>query len=66
MKLDMNLYILNTFTSIEWLHSYKAFTENDGKLPQDMRGRYKRQTVLANEDIKKKIIAWLREKVFEH
>ena len=66
MKLDTSFYILNTLAPIAQLHSYKAFTENDGKLPQDMRGRYKRQTVLANEDIKKKIIAWLREKVFEH
>ena len=60
MKLDMSLYILNNLISIAQLHSYKAFTENDGKLTQDMRG-YKCQT----EDIKK-IIAWLHEKVFEH
>ena len=38
MKLDMSLYILNNLISIAQLHSYKAFTENDGKLTQDMRG----------------------------
>ena len=61
----MSLFVLNTLTFTAPIHSYKAYTENKGKLPQDMRGRYKRQTVLANED-KKKIIAWLREKAFEH
>ena len=40
MKLDMSLYILNTLTSIAQLHSYKTFTENNGKLPQDMRRMY--------------------------
>ena len=59
MKLNMSLYILSTLTSIAQLHSCKVFTENNGKLPQDMWGGYNRHTVLANEDIKKKIIAWL-------
>ena len=40
-------FILNNLISNAQLHSYKAFTENDGKLTQDMRG-YKCQT----EDIK--------------
>ena len=61
MKLNMSLYILSTLTSIAQLHSCKVFTENNGKFPLDMRGRYDRHTVLANEDIKK-IIAWLHSK----
>ena len=54
LKLDMSLFMLNTLTFTAHLHSYKEFTENEGKLSQGMRGRYKCQTVLAMKTSRKR------------